>query len=194
MIKYALQCTEGHVFEGWFTNSAAFDAQASANLVTCPTCGSTSVSKAIMAPNVSAETRRRGAGPIVPERQGPQSDEAQPAGASAGASQPAAAAPGRSDTSKASEPEGGGAPAPMTNMPSPETVAKVVAFMREVRRTVEANAENVGNKFAEEARKMHYGEEEERPIYGEATREDAEELVEEGIAVQPLPILPEDRN
>jgi len=63
-----------------------------------------------------------------------------------------------------------------------------------LRRKVEANAEYVGDRFAEEARKIHYSEAEKRGIYGEATADDARSLVDEGIEVHPLPRLPEDRN
>jgi len=52
---------------------------------------------------------------------------------------------------------------------------------------VQQNADYVGPNFAEEARKIHYGESEERHIYGEATPEEAKELVEEGVDVAPLP-------
>ena len=67
-------------------------------------------------------------------------------------------------------------------------------MMREVRKSVEANAEYVGGKFAEEARKIHYSEAEKRGIYGEASTGDAKALVDEGIDVHPLPRLPEDGN
>ena len=60
-------------------------------------------------------------------------------------------------------------------------------FMTGLRKYVEENAENVGEKFPEEARKIHYGEIEERPIYGRATVEEAADMVEEGIDVAPLP-------
>jgi|SRR5205823_3289758 len=70
----------------------------------------------------------------------------------------------------------------------------LLSMMRELRKSVEANAEYVGDKFAEEARKIHYEEVEKRGIYGEATVEDANALVEEGIEVHPLPKLPEDGN
>jgi hypothetical protein len=56
------------------------------------------------------------------------------------------------------------------------------------------NADNVGTKFPDEARKIHYGETEHRSIYGVATADDAKELAEEGIAFHPLPILPDERN
>jgi hypothetical protein len=66
--------------------------------------------------------------------------------------------------------------------------------LKAIRRHVVENAEHVGDRFAEEARKMHYDEVEPRAIYGEATSEEAEALAEEGIEFQPLPSLPEDRN
>ena len=70
----------------------------------------------------------------------------------------------------------------------------VMAMMRDIRRHVTENAENVGDKFADEARKIHYGETEERGIYGNASHDEAKSLIEEGIAVHPLPRLPEDGN
>ena len=71
---------------------------------------------------------------------------------------------------------------------------EILAKLREIRAFVRANAEDVGGRFAEEARKIHYDEAEARPIVGQATRADALELLEEGIAVMPLPALPEERN
>jgi len=70
---------------------------------------------------------------------------------------------------------------------APEELRKMRQFMTGLRKHVLENAENVGPKFADEARKIHYGETEERPIYGESTIKDAVELVEEGIDVAPLP-------
>lgn len=52
MIKYALGCAEGHAFESWFPDSAAYDKQRKRGLVACPECGSTRIDKAIMAPAV----------------------------------------------------------------------------------------------------------------------------------------------
>ena len=66
--------------------------------------------------------------------------------------------------------------------------------LKELRDHLTSNADNVGKKFPEEARKMHYGETEHRSIYGEASAEDAKELHEEGIAFHPLPVLPDERN
>jgi len=59
----------------------------------------------------------------------------------------------------------------------------------ELRKHVEKNCDYVGDRFAEEARKIHYGDVEERPIYGEASAEQAAELEEEGIVVSRIPWL-----
>jgi hypothetical protein len=68
------------------------------------------------------------------------------------------------------------------------------AKLKELREHLTANSDNVGKKFPEEARKMHYGEIEHRSIYGEASPQDAKALHEEGIEFHPLPVLPEERN
>ena len=68
------------------------------------------------------------------------------------------------------------------------------AKLKELRDHLTANADNVGKKFPEVARKMHYGEIEHRSVYGEASPQDAKELHEEGIEFHPLPVLPEERN
>jgi hypothetical protein len=68
------------------------------------------------------------------------------------------------------------------------------AALRALREHVLKNAEDVGKGFVEEARKMHYGETEERSIYGEADLAEARALLEEGIDVLPLPVVPDDRN
>ena len=66
--------------------------------------------------------------------------------------------------------------------------------LKELREHLTKNSDNVGTKFPEEARKMHYGEVEHRSIYGEATPQDAKEMLDEGIEFHPLPILPDERN
>ena len=66
--------------------------------------------------------------------------------------------------------------------------------LREFRRQVTENADYVGDKFAEEARRIHFNEVEPRGIYGEATVEEARSLAEDGVAFQPLPPAPEDSN
>jgi hypothetical protein len=85
-----------------------------------------------------------------------------------------------------------GAPAPVA-MISPQEM-EFRTKLKELRDHLVKNAENVGAKFPEEARKMHYGEIEHRSIYGVATPQDAKELLEEGIECHPLPVLPDERN
>ena len=131
MIKYRLMCDKSHEFDGWFADSAAFDAQKQDGLLACALCGSKKVSKAIMAP-------------AVPKKANQQKDEAQ----------------------------------------------EIRHMMQKVSAHVEENFDYVGTDFAEEARKIHYGETETRDIYGETSLEDAKDLVEEGVPVAPLPGLP----
>ncbi len=68
-----------------------------------------------------------------------------------------------------------------------EMAEKAQVFMRKVRAHVEDNFDYVGDQFADEARRIHYGETAEREIYGEATLDDAKELIDEGVSVAPLP-------
>ncbi len=68
------------------------------------------------------------------------------------------------------------------------------AKLKELRDHIVSNADNVGERFPNEARKMHYGDIEHRPIYGEASPDEARALIEEGVEVMPLPTLPDDRN
>ncbi|MEJ5901462.1 DUF1178 family protein [Ochrobactrum teleogrylli] len=75
-----------------------------------------------------------------------------------------------------------------------EAQKKVLEEMRDLSRKVRENADYVGDKFAEEARKIHFGETEQRGIYGEASREDVHSLLEDGVDVMPLPVFPEDQN
>ncbi len=134
MIRYQLSCAEDHAFEAWFASSSAYDDQAKRNLVSCPHCGSTKVSKALMAPNIA-----RGVG----------SDKAQ---------------------------------------------REIVEMVRHARDHVMKLSENVGDKFADEARKIHRDETKPRSIYGSATVDEAESLKDEGVEFHPLPVLPEDHN
>ena len=159
MIKYTLVCDKQHTFESWFANSEAYDKQAKRKLVTCPICDSAKVEKAIMAPRLSANAKKRAAPTPAPAVEAP-----------APAAQPA--------------------PVAMISPQEQEFRTK----LKELRAHLTKNADNVGPKFPEEARKMHYGEIEHRSIYGVASPEDAKDLAEEGIEFHPLPILPDERN
>lgn len=75
-----------------------------------------------------------------------------------------------------------------------QTRRAIFAEMKELRDKITANAEDVGERFPEEARKIHYGEAEERGIYGAASSEEVKDLVDEGVKIAPLPVLPDDVN
>jgi len=92
-------------------------------------------------------------------------------------------------------------PAAATEATAPSSTPLMMAQERELRAKIKElrdhivkNADNVGEKFPNEARKMHYGDIEHRPIYGEASPDEARSLIEEGVEVSPLPVLPDDRN
>jgi len=173
VIKYTLQCDDAHTFEGWFRNSGDFDSQCSRNLVACPVCGSSEVRKGLMAPAVSTARSRDAL--LNAARAEMQAHES--------ASKPDAPAETRA--------------APMQSsalLPKDLQQKEIVEALRLVRARIIENSENVGSNFASEARKIHHGEAEERSIYGETSPKDAEALMEEGIAVFPLPELPDDKN
>ena len=93
------------------------------------------------------------------------------------------------------------APAAATDVTTPTSTPLLMsqerelrAKLRELRDHIVKNADNVGERFPNEARKMHYGDIEHRPIYGEASPDEARSLIEEGVEVSALPVLPEDRN
>jgi hypothetical protein len=164
MIRYTLRCEREHSFESWFQDSAAYDSQAKRKLISCPLCDSVKVEKAIMAPRIVGKKGR---------------ERAEPAAAPVPA--PAAEAP-------APAPNAGATPLLMAQE------RELRAKLKELRDHIVKNADNVGERFATEARAMHYGDKEHRPIYGEASPDEAKSLIDEGIEVSPLPTLPEDRN
>ena len=173
MIRYALNCQTGHEFEVWFRSSSDFDDQQSRKIIACPLCGSHKVEKAIMAPNVSIGKKAGGEHKTAPAAQSaPEHD--------------LPAAPQTPSTT--SEPAGD---MHGLNLPDPK---EMVEAIRKYRTYVTENADNVGDKFADVARKIHYDEEPERGIYGNATPDEVNELLEEGVEIAPIPTLPEDNN
>lgn len=72
--------------------------------------------------------------------------------------------------------------------------AEIREFLRAMRKKVTSEADYVGDKFAEEARKIHFKETDPRGIYGEATRDEVASLLEDGVDFLPLPQLPEEAN
>lgn len=157
MIRYTLRCQRNHTFESWFQSSSAYESQLKRKLVSCPTCGSEKVEKAIMAPQIVSKKGRS-----------------------------------RAETAPEQAPVDAPATAPTPLMMAQERELR--AKLKELRDHVIKNADNVGERFPTEARKMHYGDIEHRPIYGEASPDEARALIDEGVEVSPLPVLPEDRN
>ena len=163
MIKYQLICHKSHGFEGWFGDSAAFESQQEAGLLTCPVCGSADVRRALMAPNLASPKTRKTdlaekqpSAPPAPPPQAPQ--------------QASAALP----------------PAALRKM------QELMSEIRTLQTKIREECRDVGNDFAEEARKIHYGEVEPEGIYGQATAEECEALDEEGIEIMDMPWLPKD--
>lgn len=176
MIHFSLVCGAGHGFEAWFRNTGDFDVQANAGHVTCPTCGGTDVRKALMAPNVTTARNKAEPPASTPQATTPQADAP---------SQPAASLSGPVDAPTVDAP---------TLAAADPRQSEVADVLRALRVAVIKNTENVGKGFAEEARKMHYGEAAKRGIHGETSAREAHELREEGIEIMPLPSLPEDSN
>jgi hypothetical protein len=145
MIKYALGCAEGHAFDSWFPDSAAYDKQHKRGFVACPECGSTRVDKAIMAPAVVGGER---------------------------------AATVQASPGIAGDDQRRGAR----------------EFYLRMRREIEANTDDVGAKFPDVARAIHFGDEPERAIRGRASLAEAKSLLEDGVGVMPLPMLEDELN
>ncbi|ACB96868.1 DUF1178 family protein [Beijerinckia indica] len=172
MIKFALICDQKHRFESWFQSGAAFDRQVEDGLITCPYCDSVQVAKAIMAPAIA-----RGATPPGQNVPCPGSQTA----------------PQNLETIEASP-----------SLPTGQDdggLREALEHQRELRRLVirlheeiHAHAENVGDRFVEEVHKIKDGVLAPRPIYGQASVEEARDLIDEGIEILPLPSLPDEWN
>ena len=165
-----LQCAGMHTFEGWFGSEEDYQSQRERGLVACPLCANTEVRKLPSAPRLNlGAAEPRDAKPISQE-EGP--------------------VPGSADAPAASVPSQPTANELASNLAQvhPEAAEMVQeAWMKMVKHVI-ANTEDVGQNFAEEARKMHYGESEERNIRGQASIEETKDLLEEGIEVMPLPV------
>mgnify|MGYP005676957683 CR=1 FL=1 len=163
MIKYQLICDKSHEFEGWFGDSAAFESQQEAGLLTCPVCGSADVRRALMAPNLASPKTRK---TDLAEQQSSIQPEPQPqAPWQASAALPSAAVRKKQE---------------------------LMSEMRALQTKIRQECRDVGNDFADEARKIHYGEVEPEGIYGQATAEEREALDEEGIEIMDMLWLPKD--
>lgn len=167
MIVFELCCAQGHRFEGWFASSDAFAHQQQRGLVACPMCDDAQVERVPSARVSVPKTQSGRATRNVRPRTEPR--EAATAEKSAESDNATPAVPSRSSE---------GAEAVALGMPR-----EVLAKLREIVR----NTENVGRRFPEEARKIHYRETPPRAIRGEASRDEAQALTEEGIEFASLP-------
>ena len=191
MKKFALICENEHEFEGWFASSDAVLLQSKKGLIDCPYCGSVNVEKQLAAPNLST--------PKTKARQ--QADMANLAGAEETPAPPTQApiqVPAPASTST-QVPAPTPAPAPAMQAGAPSGGQAAAAYhsalryaVQQLRKTIETDFTNVGANFAEKAREIHYGEAEEANIYGTCTKEETEELLDEGVEIMPLPDLPPD--
>lgn len=144
MMKFSLRCANDHEFESWFGGNDAYDRLAAAGEIACPDCGSSDVEKALMAPRLSATTKKGRQDVLPPEK----------------------------------------------NVSAMPMDARVREALRQIQKTVEENSDYVGDRFADEALRIHHGESEARNIYGEATHEEHEKLADEGVEFQTIPWLP----
>ncbi len=199
MIRYALICDGEHEFDAWFRDSRSCDEQLTAGLASCPVCGSVSVAKALMAPNVvtgrSREAHQARAEAVAREMLAAHERDQQAGGVASrgvgggrgGVSAPANDSAPAGTVSVSSGSTSGGVPDRVPSAEASALMSKLAEAIGTLRKHVEETCEYVGETFAEESRRIHYGEAEERPIYGEATLDEAKALDEEGIAVAALP-------
>lgn len=164
MIRYRLECSAGHGFDSWFASSDAYDMLEARGEVVCPVCSDRNVRKALMAPRIATE-RTRGA-------------LADAAAESASGSSSIETGANSADDAQAS--------------PEAAAIKELRAKIKAVRDEILSRSENVGSRFAEEARRIHHEEAPDRAIHGDATREEVLSLHEDGIDVLPVPRLPED--
>lgn len=182
MLVLNLACEAGHGFEGWFGSSADFESQQQRGLLSCPMCNSVQVRRMPSAPrlNLSSATE-----PVAPSR----------GGAGGGSGSGAAGGHGAAGGAGGRGAGGGGGTLPGPSGAAPGSPADgegaSIDLQRQVLQAVRqimANTEDVGERFAEEARRIHYGESEARGIRGQATPDEAQALAEEGIEVVTLAV------
>ncbi len=182
MIKYQLICDQNHEFEGWFHGSASYDEQAANGLLLCPLCDSDQVKRALMTPNLSSPKRRKSIAPSAADHL-PATEPA--ASVSAGS---APFSPSHTAAGHAEAPGRG----PVIRAEHVQAFGAALADLRQLRQKITKECRDVGDNFAAEARKIHYGEAEAEGIYGQATSEERESLKDEGIEIFDMPWVPSD--
>jgi len=192
MILFELKCSSDHRFDAWFRSNAEYEAREQ-GVIACPVCGDRNVVKAPMAPRILRSAKERAAA----ERSLIEREQA-----AAQAPQPQAA-----QTRPPDQPQAPLPPAAADALPVPyqrpevpvsaeaqaalqAEAAQLLQRLAQLRQQVEEKCDYVGERFAEEARRIHYGESSPRDIYGEASADEAELLRDEGISVLSIPWLP----
>ncbi len=163
-----LCCAAQHRFEGWFGSEADYLAQVEKKLIACPLCGDTQVQRLPSAPHVISSASRSTTGARDSARAAQGSSSHEPSGL-------VGSGPGMPSDSQAASP------------PQVDQHDLQAAWIQAVQHVIK-HTDDVGPHFAEEARRMHYGEIRERPIRGQATPVEALSLREEGIEVAALPL------
>ena len=166
-----LQCGHQHVFEGWFGSEDDFQDQLRRRLVQCPLCGDATISKRLSAPRLNLGGAREKSADAEREQSREQPEE-----------------PSRESSRDGSREEA--VPARQDLVTGPQADPALAAAWMAIAKRIIANTDDVGDKFAEEARKIHYGETKVRSIRGKASANETQALLEEGIAVLPM-LMPE---
>ena len=164
MIKFTLNCDVQHTFDCWFPGSDSLSRQLEMKLVDCPICGSVNITRPLSAPNLSTPKTRNRISEIEPV---------------------ATSAVDASSTPQIA----GSAISQVATRPSGDMMR---SMLREMQKLIEHNFTNVGENFAEEARKIHNGESEPENIYGKCTPDEKAELEEDGVEFEVMPWLPPD--
>jgi len=162
MIVFDLECQlAGHRFEGWFGSSEDFARQQEIGLLACPECGSSEVLKAPMAPNLGRKGNQIAAVPLPPS-----SNENGSGG----------------NVTSGHVPSGN-----VTSGILPAEAVQMMTALAKMQEQALKQSRWVGDRFVDQSRAMHYGEQEVESIHGQATLAEARELLDEGIELAPLP-------
>ena len=167
MKVYNLACPLDHRFEGWFASEEDCLAQQDKGMLACPICDSTEITRMPSAPHIA----KSGSSKVV------------------SSTELTVANPAAADNSGISGAISGDVVA-LTGGDHSQLEAQVQAAFLKGMRELMGRSEDVGNSFAEEARKIHYKESPERSIRGQTTLDEAESLREEGIEVMAMPMMP----
>ncbi len=173
MLVVDLHCSQGHHFEGWFASADDLSSQKARGLLTCPVCGDHEVTRLPSAPHLNTSGLKE----RVPTVAGAATGRTNAPNAPQAAQKPAFS------VAASERPVHDSLPAE-----AQEAMAALQAlYLKAVRHVVE-HTEDVGERFANEARSIHHGDAPERAIRGQATQEEKQALRDEGIDILSMPI------